>query len=192
MSTISLPYEKQIRHFYVGNAIATETTIETFYSGASIGEVQVFGADGLNATTTGDFYIAKKNYKNMLSVSDLISGEDITYFRTVAPVAKTGKTQIFTLAGAPTAGDEYFMSLKVNYGNSEENFIMFYGSAKAVTGDTATTILTRVAKSLADNLHKSINTTSTAAGLDTIIAGTTAGKNKYITITVAGSSMTIA
>ena len=198
MSTISLPNEKQIRHFFLANAIATETDIASFISGASIGEVQIFDEDGnaidytSGALLNKDFYIAKVNNKGGISKSDLITPKDITYLRGTAPVAKTGKTQIFTLSGAPTAGDEYIFSLKLNYHNSEENFITFTVGTVAVSGDTTTTLLTRVAKQLADNLAASINTSTKVSGTDTIIVGTTALKNKYFTITVAGSAMTIA
>ena len=46
MSTISLPFEDQIRHFYILDAVASETTISDFISGSTIGEVQIFGANG--------------------------------------------------------------------------------------------------------------------------------------------------
>lgn len=197
MSTISLPHEKQIRHFFVADAIATETTIATFISGASIGEVQIFDANGdafdfSNAPADGgDFYIAKVNQKGGISKSDFITPGDITYLKGTSPVAKTGKTQVFTLASAPTAGDEYFIDLKINYHNSEENFINFYGTAKAVTGDTQNTLLAKLALSLGKNLAHSINTSTKTAGTDTIISGTTVKKNKYFTLTVAANALTI-
>lgn len=198
MSTISLPNEKQIRHFFIADAIATETDIASFISGASVGEVQIFDVNGqafdnLTAPTDGgDWYIAKINNKDGVSKSDFITPGDTTYLNGVSPVAKVGKTQVFTLGGAPTVGDEYRLNLKLNYGNSEENFITWVVGAKAVTGDTADTILTRLAKQLADNLANSVNTSSKEKGEDTIIAGTTARKNKYWTITVDSSALTIA
>lgn len=192
MSTISLPFEDQIRHFFLGTAIASETTIATFIATASIGEVQIFGANGTTADVSGDFYIAKKNQKGGISKSDLITPKDITYLKGTAPVAKTGKTQIFTLTGAPTVGKQYIINLKINYGNSEENFITFTAAEKAITGDTTTTLLTRLAKQIADNLHNSVNTSSKVSGTDTINGSTTAKKNKYFTLVVAGSVLTIA
>jgi hypothetical protein len=197
MSTISLPYEKQIRHFFVADAMASETTIQSFIDDAAVGEMQIFDQNGQAIDHTsgelkGDFYLVKKNQKGGISKTDLITPKDVTYLNGVKPVAKTGKTQTFTLASAPTAGAHYIVDLKVNYGNSEENFISFIADARGKAGDTATTLLTRLAKGLADNLAMSVNTSAKAnAGDDVIIAGTSAKKNKYFTITVAGSVMTI-
>src|SRR5690606_13715877 len=60
------------------------------------------------------------------------------------------------------------------------------------TGDTTTTILARLGKSLADNLAASVNTSTKVAGTDTINGSITALKNKYFTVSVAGSALTIA
>lgn len=192
MSTISLPYEDQIRHFYLGTAFATETNITAFASGATIGEIQIFGENGTTADTSGKFYIAKKNQKGGVSTSPLIDPKKIEFLRGTAPVAKTGKTQTFTLGAAPTVGKFYTMSLKINYGNSEENFITFVATEKAVTGDTQTTLLVKLAEQIGKNLAFSVNTNTTVAGTDTINGGTTVKKNKYFTLSVAGSVLTIA
>lgn len=198
MSNISLPNEKQIRHFFLADAIATETTVSTFISGASIGEIQIFDKDGnafdySNAPADGgDFYIVKKNNKGGISKSDFVTPGDITYIKGSAPVTKVGKTQVFTLGSAPTVGVEYRLIAKVHYHLSEENFITFVVGEKAVTGDTQNTLLARLAKQMADNLANSVNTSTKVAGTDTIISGTTANKNKYFTFTVASNALTIA
>ena len=196
MSTISLPFEKQIRHFYVADAIASETDIRAFMATASIGEMQIFTQDGVAITGAlpagKDFYFAKMNNKGGISKSDYITPKDITYLRGTKPRAKVGKSQTFTLAAAPVVGAEYQLVGKVHYGNSEENFITFWAGDRAKTGDTATTLLTRIAKQMADNLAASINTSAKAnSGNEVIIAGTSAKANKYFTITVAGSVLTI-
>lgn len=197
MSTISLPYEKQIRHFFVADAVASETNIQDFIATASIGEMQIFTQDGQAIDYTSgalvgkDFYLAKKNSKGTVSKTDKITAKDITYLKGTAPVAKTGKSQTFTLAAAPTVGAEYQLVGKVHYGNSEENFITFWAGDKAKTGDTTTTLLTRLGKQMADNLAASINTSTKLGGTDTIIAGTTAKKNKYFTVSVVGSTLTV-
>jgi len=189
MSTISLPNEKQIRHFYVGNAVASETTISTFIASASVGEIQIFQHDG-TAGTTEDFFIAKKNTKGSVSTSDKITPGDCTYIGGGSPVAKAGKSQKFALTGAPTAGDQYHISLKVNYGNSEENFIVFTASALAVTGDTQDTLLARLAESLGDNLAASINTTSKETGTQ-VVAGVQATGTVQLSAGASGSVDTL-
>lgn len=197
MSTISLPYEKQIRHFFVADALATETTAKDFVANASVGEMQIFDQNG-NAVSYNsgeligkDLYLLKKNQKGGVSRTDLITPKDITYLRGTSPVAKVGRKQEFTLSAAPTKGKHYFLNGKVNYGTSEENFISFYASAKAKDGETTTALLTRLAKQMADNLANSIHTKSSESDLMTIISGTTAKKNKYFNITVSGSTLTI-
>lgn len=195
MSTISLPSEKQIRHFFVANAIATETDIRAFMADASEGEMQIFtqGGEDINTLKAGeDFYLAKRNNKGGISKTDYVTPKDITYLKGTTPVSKVGKSQTFTLASAPEVGAEYQLVGKVHYGNSEENFITFWAGDRAKTGDTATTLLTRIAKQMADNLAHSINTSAKANSGDmTIIAGTTAKANKYFTIEVAGDVLTI-
>lgn len=183
MSTISLPNEKQIRHFFVANAVASETSISTFISGASIGEVQIFGEKGTTADTSGDFYLAKKNQKGSVSVSDKITPSDITYTAGTTPRSKVGKVQTFTLASNPTVGKSYTLVGKLNYANSEENFITFWANTVAITGDTKLSLLGRLAKQMADQLNKSINTTSTASGTDSV-----AGVQASGTVTITGSS----
>ena len=191
MSSISLPYEKQIRHFFPFTVIATETTEPTFIATASPGEIQLFRETG-TTTGKGDFYILKKDSTGKVVKSDLITPKDITYLRGSAPVEKVGKAQTFTLSGV-TVGAVYGLSLKVHYANSEQNFEYIYASTKAVTGDTANTVLRRLAKQLADNLAASMYTNSYASGTDTIATGpnVTALKNKYFTVTVAASALTI-
>lgn len=157
MSSISLPYERQIRHFYLATAVASETDVASLASTGSIGEIQIFGHDGKNATTSGDFYVAKVNQKGSLSVSDKITPEDITYMAGTSPVKKVGKKQTFNLSSAPTAGKEFILKAKVHYGNSEENFITFVVGEKAKSGDSADDLLGRLAKKMMDVMAKSIN-----------------------------------
>lgn len=197
MSTISLPFEKQIRHFYVADAVATETDIRAFMAGATIGEMQIFTQGGMAISTLKkgeDFYLAKMNNKGGISKTDYITPKDITYLKGTAPRSKVGKSQTFTLAAAPVAGAEYQFVGKVHYGNSEENFITFWAGDRAKTGDTANSILRRIAKQISDTLAQSIHTSAKANSGDMTIATTpalTAKANKYFTVAVAGSVLTI-
>lgn len=191
MSSISLPYEKQIRHFFPITAIATETDAQTFIATASNGEAQLLMEQG---TTTGagpDFYIIKKDSTGKVVKSDLITPKDITYMKVTNPRSKTGKTQVLTLTGV-TPGAYIGLSLKVHYANSEENFEYIYANTKvAASGDTATTVMTRLAKQLGDNLANSMYTNTSIAGTDTIISGTTVRKNKYFTLSQTAGALTI-
>lgn len=195
MSTISLPSEKQIRHFFLAESVAAQANAQAFAANATIGQVQLLTQGGLpiaNLKKNEDFYLIKKNNKGGISKSDFITPKDITYLRGTKPQAKVGKSQTFTLAAAPVAGNEYQLVGKVHYGNSEENFVTFWAGDRAKTGDTATTLLTRIAKQMADSLAGSVYTMAKANSGDmVIIAGTSAKANKYFTIAVAGSTLTI-
>jgi len=189
MSSISLPYEKQIRHFFPFTAVATETTAATFITGASPGEIQLFRESG-TTTGKGDFYILKKDLTGKVVKSDLITPKDITYLRGSAPVAKVGKTNVLTITTV-VVGAVYNITLKIHYANSEQNFETIFASTKAVTGDTSTTVMTRLSKQLGDNLAVSMYTTTNISGTDTIIGGTTVNKNKYFTLTQVAGALTI-
>lgn len=190
MSSISLPYEKQIRHFFPFTAVATETTPATFIASADPGEIQLFTENG-TTTGAGDFYILKKDLTGKVVKSDLITPKDITYIKQTDARAKVGKKQVFTLSGV-TPGAIVNLTFKVHYGNSEENFQFLFASTKvAATGDTVTTVLTRLAKQLGDNLASSMYTSTNISGTDTIIAGTTVNKNKYFTLTQVAGALTI-
>lgn len=191
MSSISLPYEKQIRHFFPFTTVSAVTTPALFIQNATPGQIQLFTENG-TTTGKGDIYTLKKDATGKVVKSDLITPKDITYLKGTAPRAKVGKTQKFTLSGV-TPGAVVNMTLKIHYGNSEENFEYMFASTKVkATGDTATSVLTRLAKQLGDNLANSIYTNTTISGVDTIIAGTTIRKNKYFTITQVAGALTIA
>jgi hypothetical protein len=200
MSTISLPHEKQIRHFFVADALASQTTQADFIKSAAIGEMQIFGQGGGAIDNTSgelvgkDFFLLKKNNKGGISRTDLITPKDITYLKGVKPVDKVGKVQKFTLAAAPTKGAEYIMTGKINYGNSEENFVTFWSGAKAKDGDTANSLLRRLAKQISEDLGRSIHTSAKANSGKMQIATAPvveAEPNKYFTVAVAGSVLTI-
>ena len=186
MSSIALPMEKQIRHFFPFTAVAAETTPATFIASASNGELQILDA----GDSDGSFYILKKDYRGTVVKSDLIKPKNITYLKGSAPVAKVGKRQVFTVTSV-VVGAVYNLSLKVHYANSEKNFMYIMASQKAVTGDTPTTLLTKLAKQLGNNLANSIHTSTNIAGTDTVIVGTTVKKNKYFTLSQVAGALTI-
>jgi len=187
MSTISLNNERQIRHLYVGDAIASETSAIDFKDTASIGEIQIFNAEGTAFTYAdapadgGDFYIAKLNQKGDVSISDKISPGDITNLTGFSPVDKVGKITTFTLTNGPTDDAEYRLSIKLQYGTSSENTINFM---VGVLNDQSYT-----AEELLDNLAAQM-LTQLAASSVTSLEGATVD-NKYFSIAVATPTITI-
>jgi hypothetical protein len=189
MSSISLPNEKQIKHFFTFTTVASQTTPATFIASATAGQIQLFRQDG-TINGKGSLYLLKKDLTGKVVKSDLIDPKNITYLKGTKPRAKTGKTQVFTMT-TPVVGAFYNMTLKLGYAGSEENFEYIFATEKAVTGDTATTLMTRLAKQLGDNLAASIWSSTNIAGNDTIIVGTTVRKNKYFTLTQVAGALTI-
>ena len=192
MSTISLPFENGIRHIVVCDAVATETTMKTFIATASNKEIALL--DGSGAAVAGnskDFLIVKKSSSGVLSKSDLITGKDIVSFRTSAPVAKIGRKQAITIATV-TVGKEYSIDLRVNYGTLPEYFVSVKASVVAVTGDTATTLATKLGVSLATQLdQKDATGYRGQKGTAVMIAGTTVPVNRYFTLTQVAGVLTI-
>jgi hypothetical protein len=192
MSTISLPFENGIRHIVVCDAVATETTMKTFIATASNKEVAFL--DGSGAAVAGnskDFLIAKKSSTGVVSKSDLITGKDIVSLRTSAPVAKVGKKQVVTIASV-AVDKEYSIDLRVNYGTLPEYFASVKASVVAVTGDTATTLATKLGVALAIQLDQNISTGYRGQkGTAVMIAGTSVPVNRYFALTQVAGALTI-
>lgn len=182
MASISLPSERNIRHFILANAVASETTIKTFIDSASAGEMQIFGSDGLNATTAGDFYIAAKNSDGTVFQSDFITPGDITYISGNAPRTKKGRLIKFSMSSDPVVGETYILKFKLHYGLSEENFITFWAEHTA-TSTAKKDVLSALAKQLNDAMALSINTQDSTPATVTV-----AGLAPTGTVTIAGSA----
>jgi hypothetical protein len=192
MSTTSLPFEKGIRHFMLFDAVATEVTSATFVTGASNGEIVPLGEGGVAWSAGKDLLFLKKNAAGDLSKSDLITPKDITYMKGTAPRAKTGRIQTAKVEAAIVTGVEYYLDFKLNYGLSEKNWISFLASAKAVAGDTVTTLATKLGKDLATQFDRSIHVGYQGAkGTEVMIVGTSVPINKYFKITQVAGVLTI-
>jgi hypothetical protein len=192
MSTNALPYEKQIRHIMIFNAVDATTTSPTFLATGVAGNIIITGEGGAPWTSPKDLLITKKTTQGKIVKSDLITPKDTVYLKGTAPRAKVGKIQVLTVTGAPVAGTVYTIDLKVNYATSEENFTSFLAQTQAIAGDTVTTVATRLAKSLSDQLDNSIYTGYQGGkGTEVIIAGTNGYINKYFKISVVAGAITI-
>lgn len=189
MSSISLPFEKQVRNLYIADAAATETTIKAFMETASPGEVKIFHETGKAPVAKEPFYICFIERDGKYQKSDIIDPAKIKYKTVKAPVAKVGKKVVHTIT-AVTAGKGYNLNLKIHAGNSEVNFATIFAGVKAVTGDTPTTVAGKLAAELAKNLAFDVKTATNKAGTTTI-NGVVTKNNKYFTITVTAGAITI-
>lgn len=192
MSTTALPYEKQIKHFMSFVAVASETTNATFVATGSNSELVVLGEDGLAPAVGKDLLFLKKDASGKLQKSDLITPKDITYLRGTAPRAKTGRIQTAKVESGIIVGTDYSIDFKINYGQSEQNFISFLASTRAVTGDTATTLATKLGIELAAQFDRSIHIGYQGGkGSELMITGTNVPVNKYFKITQVAGVLTI-
>lgn len=192
MSTTSLPFEKGIRHFMLFGAVASEVTSATFVTGASNGEIVSLGEDGVAWSAGKDLLFLKKDASGRLAKSDLITPKDITYMKGTAPRAKVGKIQTVKVEAGIVAGVEYYIDFKLHYGLSEKNWISFLASAKAVSGDTVTTLATKLGKDLATQFDRSVHVGYQGGkGSEVMIAGTSVPVNKYFKITQVAGVLTI-
>jgi hypothetical protein len=192
MSTTALPYEKQIKHFMSFVAVAAETTNATFVATGSNSELVVLGEDGAAPSAGKDLLFLKKDASGRLQKSDLITPKDITYLRGTAPRAKTGRIQTAKVESGIIVGTDYSIDFKIHYGQSEQNFMSFLASARAVTGDTATSLATKIGVELAAQLDRSIHVGYQGGkGSEVMIAGTSVPVNKYFKITQAAGVLTI-
>lgn len=189
MSSIALPFEKQIRNFYIVESLSEITDIEEFASDASAGEVMILSSKGdtVEAGVPFTFYI--KDLSGKVIKTDVVDPKKINYLRDVAPQAKVGRSEIFTF-NAVTVGKSYTANLRIHFGLSEVNFGTIYASVIAVTGDTTTTIAEKLAIQLAQNLASDMKTSSSSTSTTTI-AGTDVKVNKYFTVSVSGAVITI-
>lgn len=192
MSTTALPFEKGIRHFMLFAAVDATTTAPTFLASGSNGNLVILGEGGIPWAAGNDLLLLKKNASGGLVKSDLITPKDITYMKGTAPRAKTGRSQTAKVEAGIVAGNEYVIDFKVNYGVSEENFMSFYASVLAATGDTATTLATKLGIELASQFDRSIHIGYQGGkGKEVMITGTQVAVNKYFKITQVAGVLTI-
>lgn len=193
MSTIALAGEgKGIRQLILLNAVDVTTTIPTFLATGVNGNIVITGEGGAAYAGGADkMLITRKDSAGRIFKSQVIEPKRIRRLRAVAPQAKVGKKIVITV-GSVSVGTDYMIDLKVNYANREENFCSVIGNALAVTGDTVTTLATKLAASLANNIDASLFLGSNGTlGTSVIIAGTSGPVNKYFTITVVAGAITI-
>ena len=189
MSSISLPFEKQIRRLIIAESVDASATVDAFMTSADPLSVAVFSENGTAVEEGVPFYFAYKNTAGVFRRSDLIHPKRILTTDSTAPVAKVGKSQAFTI-GAVTTDKVYNLQLKINYAGSEVNFTTIHASAKASSTDTPTTVAERLAQQLATNLSDDIKTSTNIPGTTTI-GGQVIKNSKYFTITANAGVLTI-
>jgi len=192
MSTTALPFEKGIRHFMLFSAVDAKVTSETFANAGGNGNIAPLGEGGVAWSAGKDLLFLKKNATGALSKSDLITPKDISYMKGTAPRAKTGRIQTVKVESGIITGVEYYIDFKINYGTTEKNFISFLASAKAVAGETVTSLATKLGKDLSAQFDRSIHVGFQGGkGTEVMVAGTSVPVNKYFKISQVAGVLTI-
>lgn len=189
MSSIALPFEKQIRNFYIVDTVSAITNLEEFATDADPGEVMILSTTGGTVEANKPFTFYIKDLAGKVIKTDVVDPKKINYLRQADPRAKVGTIQRFTF-GAVTVGKSYTANVRIHFGLSEVNFGTIYASVIAVTGDTPATIAGKLAAQLADNLARDMKTSS-PSNATTSINGQDIKVNKYFDVTVAGAVITI-
>lgn len=147
----------QVEELIIGNAVATETTVDTFIASASDQEIKVLSADGTAPAAGKDFRLYQKNAgdaaKNLnYEFSDVIKPSKVERVVVKQYAAEVQKSVTATVTSA-AANTTYAIECRIlNDGGSlsPENFAIVTGYF--VTGSTAGTI-----QAIRDGLIVSLN-----------------------------------
>jgi hypothetical protein len=147
----------QVEEVLIGNAVASETTLATFISGASDGELKILSADGTAPAVGKDFKVYQKtagdSTKNLnYEFSDIVKAKKVEKVILATYAAEVQKS-IRATVGSATANTTYVLEVRIyNDGGtlSPENFAVVSGYY--VTGATAGTV-----QAIRDGLLASLN-----------------------------------
>lgn len=183
MSSIALPFERQIRNLYFAEKVFSGDA-ETFATTADVGDVlPIMSADNKSVT-----FMFKDGLGKVIT-SDVIKLSNVLYTNIVKPQAKIGKKETFKI-GSVVVGKAYNANLKIHFGVSEKVFGTIYATVIAVQGDTPATLAGKLAVQLAENLAADMKT-SNFVNTTTTINGVDVKQNKYFNITVASDTITV-
>lgn len=107
-------FDASIKDLLVSEAIASETTDATFYSGASSKEVQIFREDGQAVpSTTGKFFLLAKRADGSIVKSGTIDGSKITSVTKTSPVTTVPEYNSFPVVNTDlSVGDTATVFMK--------------------------------------------------------------------------------
>ncbi len=153
---------RQVGEMIVGNAVATETTVDTFVATATDKEIKLLSTDGSAPTLGKQFKFLQKATaaKAGYEFSDRIDPryiDKITVKSYSPEIAKVVKIDGFAVAGTVAAQRTYEVEIRLEDQLSPENFELiqgYYVTGEVIGSDTATTIRDGVLLSLNKNLAR--------------------------------------
>ena len=172
----------QVEKLIVGNAVASETTLPTFMSGASDKELKVLSADGSAPAAGEDFKVYQKTATG-IEFSEVIKADQVQLVKVVTYSPEVQKSVAVTgFDGNVQANTTYSVEIRLyNEGGSlsVENFATisgYYVTGANVTNVTAANIRDGIVQTLNANLKRRgdsefVITTPNTAETDIVITG---------------------
>lgn len=170
--------QNTIREIILGNAVATETTLDAFSASATAGEIGVFTQDGTAIAAGKPFVFAQKT-EDSVFVSDVIFPDKVKSIRANQDAPAVQK--VVTVSDISVeVGADYILDVRIyEHGSlSIEDYYIKHGAYRAVTGDTAEDIVDGLIASLNRNFSREPNAT--------------ASSNPYFTFAKTGTGATAA
>lgn len=150
--------ENQVRNMFVVNT-ATNSTLANVASGAKVNGA-IVSSDG-TAAAAGPFMMAYKNDHNVLTVSDVIVPESVTYAKSIKYAPRV--EQYFTISDIVADANTLYeiRVIFTGYGSlSVENELTITGFYKSTSTDTVENIVDGLVSNLARNTAKIQQSTS--------------------------------
>lgn len=155
----------QVGELIVGNAVATETTVASFVSGASDKEIKVLSKDGLVVSAGKPFHVLQSTSGSAakglnFEFSDKIDPKYIDKITVKAyepEVQKVVKVDGFAVAGVVAAQRTYEIEIRLEDELSPENFTTipgYYVTGELLGADTAATVRDGIISSINKNLAR--------------------------------------
>jgi hypothetical protein len=161
---------RNVGELMVGNAVATETTVNTFIATASDKELKVLSKDGSNVAAGKPFFVLQKASaaKGGFEFSDKVDPryvEKVTLATYTPEVLGAYKVDGFTVAGTVAEKRTYEVEIRMQDQLSPENFELiqgYYVTGQVLGSDTATTVRNGLLASLNKDLARRGNKEFTA------------------------------
>ena len=166
---------RQVGEMMVGNAVATETTVNTFIATATDKELKVLSKDGSNVAAGKPFFVLQKASaaQGGFEFSDKVDPryvEKVTLASYAAEALGAYKVDGFATAGTLAPKRTYEVEIRMQDQLSPENFELiqgYYVTGQVIGSDTATTIRNGLLASLNKDLARRGNKEFTAVAYGT-------------------------
>jgi hypothetical protein len=173
--------QNTVRDYIIANAVATETTLATFVTGASDGEVRALSADGTAVAAGKPFIIASK-IDGKTRISDVIDPANV--LRYVALPSRPAVMKQITVSAieVPVVGETYIVDLEMrNVGSlSAVDKRTVHAEYVAQTGNTAQNVVDGLIAGLNASFRKFPGATATTNPFFTFVRGSSGATSTLV------------